>query len=171
MRVSLTRGEQRLVPLTRGELISAAGALVLLVTMFALAWYGVDGIPGRSGSRTGIVGSENGWQGLTGVRWLILLTVLVAFGALAMRAYRPPRQTVAALRLALLVLGCATAVALIVRVLIDLPSPDRVVDQKLGALLGMIAGLGIAYGALGTVREQRAQLAAGTGAAPETAAE
>jgi hypothetical protein len=52
-------------------------------------------------------------------------------------------------------------VALIVRVLVDLPSPDRVVDQKLGALLGLIAGLGIAGGAWDAVREQRVRLAAG----------
>jgi hypothetical protein len=146
--------------LTRGELISAGSALLLLVLLFAVAWYGVDGIPGRPGSRGGGAGSETGWQGLSGFRWLILLTVLLAFAVLAVHAARPGRQTVAGLRLALLVLAWATAGAVIVRVLIALPSPDRVVDQKLGALCGVVAALGIAYGASDTVREQRSRLAA-----------
>lgn len=147
--------------LTRGELISGASALVLLVVMFATAWYGVDGIPGRAGAAGQISGTETGWQGLTGVRWLVLVTVLVAFAALGVHAGRVTRQAVAGLRLALLMLAWATAVVLIVRVLIDLPSSDRVVDQKLGAVVGMFAGLGVAYGAGEAIREQRARLAAG----------
>lgn len=146
--------------LTRGELISGASALALVVTLFAFAWYGLDGVPGRGGSRTGIAGTETGWEGLSVLRWLVLTTVLVAVAAVAVHADRPARQTVAGLRLALLVLGCATAVALVIRVLIELPSPDRVVDQKLGAVLGLVAALGVALGASEAVREQRIRLAA-----------
>jgi hypothetical protein len=147
--------------LTRGELMSAASALLLLVVMFALAWYGVDGIPGRQTPASGATGTETGWQGLTGVRWLVLVTVLVAFAAVGMHAARVTRQAVAGVRLALLTLACATAAFLIVRVLIDLPSADRVVDQKLGAVVGLFAGLGVAYGAAETIREQRSRLADG----------
>jgi hypothetical protein len=146
--------------LTRGELISAASALVLLVLLVGSAWFGVDGIPGRPGSVSRVTGTETGWQGMTGVRWLVLLTVLLAFAAVAVHAARPTRQAVAAVRLGLLVTAGATALALIVRVLIDLPSPDRVVDQKFGAILGIFAGIGIAYGAGEAVREQRSRLAA-----------
>jgi hypothetical protein len=143
--------------LTRGELISGASALILVILLFAFAWYGVDGVPGRGGS--GMGGTETGWEGLSVLRWLILLTVLVAFAAVAVHADHPARQTVAGLRLGLLILGSATGVALVVRVLIDLPSSDRVVDQKLGALLGLFAALGIAFGAAEAVREQRTRLA------------
>jgi hypothetical protein len=146
--------------LTRGELISAGSAVLLLVLMLVFAWYGVNGIPGRPGSHGHVTGTETGWQGLTGVRWLVLLTVLVALATVAVHAIGPARQTVAGLRLTLLVLSSATALALITRVLIDLPSSGRVVDQKLGALLGMLGGLAIAYGASDAVREQRARLAA-----------
>jgi hypothetical protein len=62
---------------------------------------------------------------------------------------------VAALRFALLLIATLTAGLLVFRVLIVLPSPDRVVDQKLGAVLGLLASLGIAYGAYEAVREQR----------------
>ncbi len=144
--------------LTHGELISAGSALLLTVVMFAFAWYGVDGIPGRQRHGAAVVATITGWQGLTGLRWLILVTVVAALGTLVAPAARISRQALAGFRLAALVLGCATAVALIIRVLIVLPAPDRVVDQKLGALLGMLASLGIAYGAFEAVREQRARL-------------
>jgi hypothetical protein len=58
------------------------------------------------------------------------------------------------------VLATVTAASMIVRVLIDLPSPDQVVDQKLGAVLGVIAALGVALGAYESVREQRARIVA-----------
>jgi hypothetical protein len=145
---------------TRGELVSAACAVMLLVLMLAAAWYGVDQIPTQAGSRGASPLAETGWEGLTGIRWLVLLTVVLALAAVAAHAGRPARQTIAAVRLALLVLSSATAVALIIRVLIDLPASDRVVDQKLGAVLGMIASLGVVLGAVAAVREQRARLAA-----------
>ena len=145
--------------LTRGELICAATGLVLVVMLFAAAWYGEEGTPGP-GHRI-VTRTQTGWQALTSVRWLILVTVLVAFSALAVHAARATRQAVAAVRLALLALSAATAAALIFRVLIDLPAPTRIVDQKLGAVLGLMVGLGLAYGAVEAVREQRARLATG----------
>lgn len=92
------------------------------------------------------------------IRWLMLLTVLLALGALAIHARPPSRVMVARVRLVLLALSSLTAVAVIFRVLIELPSSNRVVDQKLGGVLGVIAALGIAYGSYEAVREQRARL-------------
>jgi hypothetical protein len=153
---AVAAGSEEVTRLTRGELVSAISAALLLALMFGFAWFGVDGIPGRS--RSGRAGAETGWQGLSDVRWVMLLTIVVAFAAVAIHARRPARQVVAAIRLALLALGTLTSALLIVRVLIDLPSPDRVVDQKLGGVLGVAAALGIAYGAYEAVREQRARL-------------
>jgi hypothetical protein len=146
------------IGLTRGELISAVSAALLLVLMFAVAWYGVDGIPGRPDSRGGLTGAETGWEGLSVVRWMMLLTVALAFVAVAVHVGRPARQAVAAVRLGLLGLSAVTALLVVVRVLIDLPSPQRVVDQKLGGVLGVAAALGIAFGAFDAVREQRERM-------------
>jgi glucan phosphoethanolaminetransferase (alkaline phosphatase superfamily) len=151
------RGTPRIGP-TRGELISALSALILLVLMFATAWYGVDGIPGAKSTSSAAAGAVNAWHGLTVIRWLLLATVLLAFAAVAIHARRPSRVAVARVRLALLALSMVTAGAVVFRVLIELPSSDRVVDQKLGGVLGMIAALGIVYGAYEAVREQRARL-------------
>ena len=146
--------------LTRGELISATCALALLVLMFASAWYGVDGIPGATSTSSAAAYAENAWHALSVVRWLMLLTVLVALGAVAIHARKPSRVTVAGVRLALLALSTLTAAAVIFRVLIVLPSSDRVVDQKLGGVLGLIAALGIAFGSYEAIREQRSRLLA-----------
>ena len=143
---------------TRGELISAVCALALLVLMFATAWFGVDRIPSAASTATGSAFAEDAWHGLTLIRWLMLMTVVAAFVTVAIHITQPARVALARIRLALLALATVTAGALIFRVLIVLPSPDRVVDQKLGGVLGMLASLGIAFGAYEAVREQRARL-------------
>jgi hypothetical protein len=54
-----------------------------------------------------------------------------------------------------MVLGTVTAAALVYRVLVALPAPAQVVDQKLGAFLGLLCALGIAYGGLESRRAER----------------
>lgn len=136
----------------RGELVSATSAVLLLVTMFALAWYGADGIPGRT-SR--LVYAEDAWHGLALVRWLMLLTIAVAIGSLPVRLARRTDGARTETGLAVTILGTVTAAVLIYRVLIVLPSPAQVVDQKLGAFLGLLFALGIGYGGLESLREAR----------------
>lgn len=144
------------VALTRGEVIAAVSAVLLLILMFAAQWYGVAGIPGTS-AHAQAVGTENAWSGLTVVRWAMLLTILAALASTVMHATRVPRTTVALVRLAVAGLGSLTALLLTYRVLIDLPSPSDVVDQKLGAVLGVVCAYGIAVGGFEAIREQRAR--------------
>lgn len=126
----------------RGELVSAGAALVLLVVMFVFAWYGVDGIPGRSS----ISSAENAWHGLTLLRWLMLATILVTLGSLALHATQRRHGARTETSGLVTLLGTATALLLTWRVLIDLPSPNSVVDQKLGAYLGLLSAFAIALG-------------------------
>src|SRR2546423_6139214 len=120
---------------TRGELISAAGAVLLLVTMFALKWYGVDGIPGRSEIST----AETAWQGLTFIRWLMLVTVIAPIGSLILHASQHSHGAQTDTEWTITALGALTSGLLVYRVLIDLPAPAAVVDQKLGAYLGILS--------------------------------
>jgi hypothetical protein len=151
-------GRSPALALTHGELISAASAVLLLIAMFAFRWYAVDGIPARASSPETVVSAQNAWEGLPMVRWLMLVTVVVALAALAIHAWGPSRRAVAGVRLALLALATLTAAAVTFRVLIEPPSPGRIVDQKLGAVIAVGAALGIAYGAYESVREQRLRL-------------
>jgi hypothetical protein len=52
-------------------------------------------------------------------------------------------------------LGSVTSVLLIYRVLIELPGSGDVVDQKLGAFLGLLCAMGIAFGGYESRREAR----------------
>jgi hypothetical protein len=130
----------------RGELISAASALALLVCMFAAAWDEYDRIPGTPGARHGVVSTQNAWQALTLVRWLMLATIVVVLASSALRASQHTHGRPTGSAVAVAGLGALTAAFLIVRVFIDLPSSPAVSNQKLGAVLGVVFALGIALG-------------------------
>ena len=148
-------------PRTRtGELISFAGALTLLVLMFAFKWFGLAVTMSPSAQRAAVSSAEDAWNGLTLLRWLMLLTIVASLGAVVLHATQRSHPTKTDTSLLVTTLGALTAVLLAYRVLIDLPSPDRVVDQKLGAYLGLLAALAIAYGGYESIREQRARVRA-----------
>lgn len=142
--------------LTHGELIAGASALLLLILMFATAWYSVAGIPGTSAHAQAVT-TQNAWSALEIVRWLMLLTILAAVAAVAVHVVHPSPSAIAIARLAVTALGSLVAVLLTYRVLIEPPSPSDVVDQKLGAVVGMLCAYGIAVGGFESIREQRAR--------------
>lgn len=136
----------------RGELVSATSAVLLLVAMFALAWFGVDGIPGRTAR---LIYAENAWEGLTAIRWLMLVTIAVAAGVPLLHFSQRSHGVRTETGLLVTVLGTFTAASLIFRVLVVLPSSDQVVDQKFGAFVGTLCAIGVAYGGLESLREER----------------
>jgi hypothetical protein len=147
-----------------GELISAASALVLFVLMFATKWYGVAGVPDPSYARPAISGAEDGWNGLTVVRWVLLATVVAAIGTVFLHASQREHGTKTDTSRLVTALGALSSVLLIYRVLIALPGSGTVIDQKLGAVLGLICALGITWGGYESTLERRAD--AGSGPRP-----
>jgi hypothetical protein len=141
----------------RGELISAVSAALLLVLMFATEWYGAAGVPEGSATRPATSTAENAWDALTVLRWLMLATIAVSLGAailhLTQRAHGAKTET----GLVVTVLGAVTAVLLFYRVLISLPQPTEIIDQKLGAVLGLLCAIGIAVGGFESLRAERAR--------------
>jgi len=127
----------------------------LLVAVLAFAWYGVDGIPG-SADRSRIVWTQTGWQALTVIRWVMLATIAVAWGSLVLHVSQRSHGSRTNTAPLVLGLGALTSALLIYRVLIDPPAPNQVVDQKLGALLGLGFALGIAVGGWTSLVEERA---------------
>jgi hypothetical protein len=140
-----------------GESISAGCALVLLILLLTTAWYGIAGVPDPTHVRPAVSGTETGWGALTDVRWVIVLTVIVAVGTVVLRISQREhgRQTDASRLVTTLGLICSAL--LIYRVLIVLPSSDKVLDQKLGALLGLACALGIALGGHESIVERRSR--------------
>jgi hypothetical protein len=144
-----------------GALLSTVSALLLLVVMFVTEWYGVAGVPDPSAARPAISTAENGWNGLTIVRWVLLATILVAGGAVALHISQRHHGAKTDTSRAVAALGLLSSGLLIYRVLIVLPSGTKVIDQKLGAFLGLVCALGIAWGGCESILEQRARAGAG----------
>lgn len=141
--------------LRQGALISAGSALVLLVVMFATKWYGVDEIPGRVATRTQVTHATNAWHSLSIVRWLMLVTIVVAVGTVLLHGSQRSHGSKTNTGALVAILGSITAAVLIYRVLIDLPSAGSVVDQKFGAIIGVVAAIGIAIGGYESMLEER----------------
>jgi hypothetical protein len=140
-----------------GALVSATSALALLVIMFATEWYGVAGVPDPSAVRPAVSTAENAWHGLTVTRWVLLATIAASIGAVVLHASQRQHGNKTDTSLVVAALGALSAVLLIWRVLIVLPAGNRVIDQKLGAFLGLLCALGIAWGGYEAIREQRAR--------------
>jgi len=142
-----------------GELVSAVSALTLLALMFLTKWYGVAGVPDPSAARPAITTAENGWDGLVVVRWVMLGTICAAVGSVLLHASQRSHGTKTDTSRAVAGLGALTSALLIYRVLIALPAASEVIDQKLGAVLGLLCALGIALGGWESMREQRTRAA------------
>ena len=153
--MDLSVGARRITKVPGGELIAAVSAVVLGIVMFFLEWYGTAGVAGQVASRAGVSNAENAWHGLTTLRWLMLLTIVVAIGSLLLRIRQRFHGTQTDLSPVVMALGSLTSVLLINRVLIDLPGAGSVVDQKGGAFLGLLCAIGIAFGGYESWRETR----------------
>lgn len=143
-----------------GALVSATSALALLVILFVMEWYGVAGVPDPSAVRPAVSTAENGWHGLTVTRWVLLATIVAAIGAVVLHASQRRHGNKTDTSLLVAALGVLSSVLLVYRVLIVLPAGTRVIDQKLGAFLGLLCALGIAGGGYEAIREQRARVRA-----------
>jgi hypothetical protein len=136
-----------------GEIVGLTGAVVLLVAMLALQWFGAvaAGGPERAGANRAL----GAWQTMTITRWLIVGTVALTLGATALRTLRRGRSAAGWIAGTLALASGATAMILTYRVLINPPQPDRVFDVKLGAALGVAGGVAIAAGSWESWRSAR----------------
>jgi hypothetical protein len=142
-------------PVRGGELIAGVCALALLAMMFSLEWFGVAGVPGASATRAATSTAVDAWHAMTVLRWLMLLTIGVTLGSVVLHLTQRGHGRMTETGLPIAVLGVLTAITLAWRVLISLPQPDQIIDQKLGAMLGLLAALGIALGGYERLREER----------------
>ena len=140
--------------LRRGELIAGASALALLVFLFVPEWYALRSTFAPTAVILGARTSWNGWWGLAGARYLALVTIAAAFALVYYQAARRGPAIPVTLSVIVTVLAVATLIALIYRVLVGPPSAGALLDQQVGAWLGLLAGIGIAYGGFASMREE-----------------
>ena len=125
--------------LQRDQLLAAASALVLLVLLFAVKWYGPDAISS----------SVNGWDGLIHLRWLILVTIAASFMLAALGAIAPRSRWQLPYGVIFTLLALATLLWLGYRVLISIPP-----GEKPAAYVGLACVLGIFLGGCASLRRE-----------------
>ncbi|HWE32952.1 MAG TPA: hypothetical protein VG410_05660 [Solirubrobacteraceae bacterium] len=146
--------EFQLSRLRRGEWIVGGGAVVLAAVMFLTPWYGVKSPLGPTAASLGGSTSWDGWNGLTNLRWLVLLTILVAFALVWLQATRRAPALPVTFGVILTLLSLLTTLALIYRVLIDVPGAGSVVERKAGGFVGILATIAICAGGYLSLREE-----------------
>jgi hypothetical protein len=137
-----------------GEIIAGASAVLLLVLMFAVPWYSVKSAPSPAASTPSVSTSIDGWQALSHLRWLLLLTIVVSLALAYFQATRPAPAIPVSLSVIVTVLGLLSALALIYKVLINVPGPNSLVDARVGAYLALLCGLTILYGGYASMRRE-----------------
>jgi hypothetical protein len=140
--------------LRRGELIVGACAVLLLVFMLAFAWYGVSGRLAPTLSTLGVSTSSTGWESLTHVRWLVLLTVVVSLALVFVQATRRAPAVPVAVSVIATTLGLLTTLALLYRVVINVPGANDAIEQKPGAFLALASAIGLTYGGYLSLRRE-----------------
>lgn len=123
--------------LRRGELLAAAGAVLLLVFTLAGEWYGHGAY------------ARTGWEALTILRWLLLVTILTVLVLIITQLTRRAPAVPVTMSLIVTVLGLITVLALIYRVLI---SPAA--HEQTAAYLALLSALALAYGGYLSLRQE-----------------
>lgn len=140
--------------LRRGEIAAGAGAVVLLLAMFLLPWYGYKGELAPLAAKLGVKTSADAWNSLSTTRWLMLLTIAAGLALVYLQGTRPSPALPATFSLFVALLGGLTSLVLIYRVLINVPGPNDVVSRDVGGFVGLIASLVIGFAGYRSLRAE-----------------
>lgn len=141
--------------MSQGQLIAAIAAAVLLVAMF-LPWIGVSGpsLPSGVTLPPGVANaagstSENVWKGST-LDIYLLITVVVAFLP-ALLALTDSAEEFSFVSAATFLLGVVAVILIAAFLTVDFPDGA---DRKIGAFVGLVAAIAIAYGGFRAMQEE-----------------
>jgi hypothetical protein len=143
--------------LSQGQLIAAVAAVVLLVAMF-LPWIGVSGPSLPSGIQlppgaTSVAGStsDNVWKGSTLDIYLLITAVVAMLPALL--ALTDSSEEFSFVSAATFLLGVVAVILIAAFLTVDFPDGA---DRKIGAFIGLVAALGVAFGGFRAMQEEAA---------------
>ena len=144
--------------LRRGEIIAAAGGLVLLVSLFFLDWYavGVDvSTPFGDISSSGLEFGAWDGQGFTGtIANLVMLAAAIAAVGLAVVTATSRTVTLPVAASALTAgLGIGAVVMVFLRMVFQ-PGQNEFIELRFGIWLALISSAVIAYGGWESMREE-----------------
>jgi hypothetical protein len=160
--------------LRRSDWIVGGGGVALFVFMFFFKWFGVSYntgvIPGVTGGSISVGGSLNGWHSLNTIRWLLIITVIVALAEVVLVGMARKVELPVAPSVIVGALGLLSAIFVLYRIIshphLGVPFSVSSISYpaKVGVYLGFVATLAITYGgylkmqeegtSLGDVRDQ-----------------
>jgi hypothetical protein len=140
--------------LRTGEIVAGASGVLLLACLFVLPWYGVNHLLARIAAQLGVSTTSDGWNSLSHARWLMLVTAVAALALSYFQAARRAPAVPASLGVIVTVLGLLSLLWLLYRVLLNVPGPDNLLEQRVGAYLGLAAAVGILYGGYQSMRRE-----------------
>jgi len=138
--------------LSQGQLIAGIGAIVLLVAMF-LPWIGTSGpsVPAGIQLPSGVStsSSENVWKGST-LDIYLLITVFVAAMPVLL-ALTDSSEEFSFVSAATFLLGSVAVILIAAFLTVDFPDGA---DRKIGAFIGLVAAIAIAFGGFRAMQEE-----------------
>jgi hypothetical protein len=143
--------------LRRGELIAAAGGIVLLIALLFLDWYSAGVEFNTPTGAEDIVGKFGAWdaQGFTGtIADLIILAAGIS--ALGLAVLTATSRTVA-LPVAASALTAGLGIAAVVMVFLRMvfqPGPNELIDLQAGIFVALIGAAVVAYGGWESMKEE-----------------
>jgi hypothetical protein len=169
--------------LRRADQIIAGGAIALFVFLFFFKWYGVStNVNSVAGVHIGGSFSRSGWDTFTNSRWIWLLTIIVALGAVVLVAGQ--RKLDIPVQPSVIVAGLgALSTLLILYRIVHHPTASASFGTyhasagiKIGIWLGLVAAAVVTYGgylamkeegtSIGDVRDQAMRASGGVTAPP-----
>ncbi len=167
--------------LRRADQIVSGGAIALFIFLFFFKWYGYSSnAPSIAGVNVSSSYSIDGWHAFQNSRWIWIVTIIVALGAVAIASGALELKSPVQLGVLVAGLGALSTLTILYRI-VHHPTASASfggfhasVGIKIGIWLGLIAAAAITYGgylamqdegtSLADVREQASQAASSVAA-------
>jgi hypothetical protein len=147
--------------LRRAEQVIGGGAIALFIFLFFFKWYGVStNVTPIAGLNLNV--SRTGWETFTSSRWIWLLTIIVALGAVALVAAGRTIELPVSAGLLVTALGALSTIFILYRIVhhptasASFGSFHASAGIKIGIWLGLISAVAISYGGLLAMQEEAA---------------
>jgi hypothetical protein len=145
--------------LRRSDQIIGGGAIALFIFMFFFKWYGVSSnVPSLAGVNINV--SRSGWDTFTNSRWIWLITIVVALGAVVLVAIQRRLELPIPVGAIVAALGAVSTLLILYRI-VHHPTASASFGAfhasagiKIGIWLGLIAAAAIAYGGYLAMQEE-----------------
>jgi hypothetical protein len=134
--------------LRKSDQIIGGSAVLFFIFLFFFKWYGVSTNVGPAGGGINLNVSRSGWDVFTNSRWIWLLTIIIALGAVAVASGALKLKSPVQPGVLVAGLGALSTLLILYRI-VHHPSGGGVgysYGIKIGIWLGLIAAAALTYG-------------------------